>query len=71
MGNDRKYLKLLSKLNKEARKYRKIEKQKYRKKADHLKRIRDEVLDRELEICPEEIKYYENVKVFNKLRMYW
>ena len=63
---DRKYSRLLSKLNSEARKYRKLEKKKYRNKADHLKRIRESEIERELEVCPSEIKKYERIKIFNK-----
>ena len=64
----RQYTRLLSKLNQEARKYRKQEKRKYINKAAHLKRIRMEEEERQLQECPDEIKFYEDCIIFNKER---
>ena len=57
---------MLSKLNIEARKYRKQEKQKYIKKATHLKKIRLDEEERKLQDCPAEISYYKDCVIFDK-----
>ena len=66
LKSERKYKTLLSKLNSEARKYRKIEKKKYRVKADHLKKIIQIEIEKDLEICPTEIEKYKEIKIFKK-----
>ena len=64
-----KYKKLLSQINEEARKWRKIEKSKYNKKADHIRNLRIEDEEKELQTCPKDLEEYKDLKVFNKEEM--
>jgi len=61
LGSVRQYNKSLSKLNREARRYRKHEKLKYKKKAEHLKNIKTDEKEKLLEVCPAEIPSIKNV----------
>lgn len=48
---------------------RKFERTKFSKKANHLKQIKENKERIELEKCPEEIREYENLSIFNKDRI--
>ena len=65
-NSPREVKKILKKLNGEAAKIRKLERNKFIDKSNHLKKIRDEEEDQNLSICPEEIIDYKNIIVFNK-----
>ena len=60
------FKKIISKVNCEVRKLRKFERTKFSKKANHLKQIKENKERIELEKCPEEIREYENLSIFNK-----
>ena len=60
------FKKTISMLNDEAKKIRKMERRKFKKKAEHIRKIRDEIETRELEKCPEEMIMFKDIKVFKK-----
>ena len=60
------FKRIMSILNGESVKWRKMERRKYEKKKQHLKLIRDEEENRRLETCPAEVIEYKNAIVFNK-----
>ena len=66
IGSYRKFSRTMSRLYMEANKMRKIERKKYQNKANHLRRIRENEEEKKFEICPAEIKDYEEIYVFNK-----
>ena len=63
------FKKLISKVNNEAKKWRRVEKSKYNTKANHLFNLRQMEEENKLQTCPAEISTYKNIKVFNKIEM--
>lgn len=64
------FTRIISKVNSEAKVWRNIErKKKFTKKATHLKEIKEKEEIRELEKCPQEIKEFENLSIFKKVRI--
>ena len=57
---------IISQINGEAVKWRKMERSKFESKIEHLKRLRREREEEELQKCPEEIKDYNKLIIFNK-----
>ena len=63
------FKKHISQINGESRKWRKIEKERYKKKADHIRKLRIEEEEKLMEKCPIEINEYKDLRIFNKLEM--
>ena len=63
------FTRIISKVNSEAKVWRNIERKKFTKKATHLKEIKEKEEIRELEKCPQEIKEFENLSIFKKVRI--
>ena len=53
----------------EAGKIRNMERKKYHNKVEHLRKIKMREEEIKLEVCPEEMKEYEGIKVFSKKKM--
>ena len=66
LGSKNSFNKVISKINSEAKRWRKLERSKYQSKVEHLKRIRKEEEIRKLQECPQEIIDYKDIIVFNK-----
>ena len=63
------YKRIISQINGEAKKWRNTEKRKYIKKADHIRKLRLEEEERELQTCPKELEEYRDLKIFSKKEM--
>ena len=69
IGNERSFKRVMTKINAEMKKVRQSERNRLNEKAEHLRKIKEEIETRKLEDCPEEIKMYKNIKLFNKTEM--
>ena len=60
------FKRIITKINGEAKRWRKCEKSKYTSKVEHIKRLRKEEEIRFLEECPHEISAYKELTIFDK-----
>ena len=69
IGNKKRFERVMSKINAEMKKVRQIERKRLDEKAEHLRKIKREEELAKLEVCPEEIKMYSKIKLFDRLKM--
>ena len=61
VNSKNKFKNILSQINGEAMKWRKLEKSKFHSKAEHMKRVRREAEEKSLQECPHEMISYKNL----------
>ena len=62
------FKKVISQINGEARRWKKLERSKFQSKIQHIKRLREEAKIKSLRECPPEIKEFANLRIFSKKR---
>ena len=63
------FRRIISDLNYEAKRWRKMERNRFQKKEKHLKGVREKIELEEMEKCPEEIETYKELSIFSKKKM--
>ena len=60
---------IISQINGESKRWKKLERGKYDSKIEHLRKIRREEEEKRLEECPIELEKFKQIKVFSKKEM--